>query len=80
MFWSDHGSNPHISSANMDGSNEGKIILTDIQSPNGLAIDFIGNRALTLQFCFFFEYECLDPYYWRRSSTYTVFDFVQNLK
>ena len=61
MFWSDHGSNPHISSANMDGSDEGKIILTDIQSPNGLAIDYIGNRALMLQFFFFFEFEQSKP-------------------
>ena len=46
MFWSDHGSNPHISSANMDGTNDGKIIVTDIQSPNGLAIDFSGKMIL----------------------------------
>ena len=46
MFWSDRGTSPHISSANMDGTEREPIISTHIVSPNGLAIDFNGNICI----------------------------------
>ncbi|KAK4005331.1 hypothetical protein OUZ56_007048 [Daphnia magna] len=39
LFWSDWGSQPHIGSAGMDGSQRKNVITTDIVWPNGLVVD-----------------------------------------
>ncbi len=44
MYWSDWGSNPKIERANVDGTERITLVETDIQWPNGIAIDFAGMR------------------------------------
>ena len=39
MFWTDLGAQPYIGSAGMDGSNQKKIVTTDIIMPSGLVVD-----------------------------------------
>ncbi|KAK3581778.1 hypothetical protein CHS0354_017217 [Potamilus streckersoni] len=44
MFWTDHGSDPHIGRAEMDGQNSTKFIITGVTWPNGLALDYSADR------------------------------------
>ena len=44
MFWTTTTSNgtSYIGSAYMDGTNMNKIVTTNINSPNGIVIDYVG--------------------------------------
>lgn len=44
MFWSDWGENPKIERAGMDGSDRKVIAKTDLQWPNGLAVELSSSR------------------------------------
>lgn len=44
MFWSDWGDNPKIERAGMDGSERKVIAKTDLQWPNGLAVELSSSR------------------------------------
>ncbi|XP_063952170.1 low-density lipoprotein receptor-related protein 6-like [Lytechinus pictus] len=44
MFWTDWGDNPVIERAFMDGTDRSTIISGSLGWPNGLTIDYIGNR------------------------------------
>lgn len=44
MYWSDWGESPHISVADMDGSNRQFFIKDNIVWPNGLTIDYPNKR------------------------------------
>jgi len=44
MYWSDWGKKPKIEKAGLDGSHRRAIVTEDIQWPNGLTIDYAGNR------------------------------------
>lgn len=44
MYWTDWGHQPKISRAFMDGTNSADFVSTDIQWPNGLAIDHPNSR------------------------------------
>ena len=48
MFWTDHGTNPSVKRANMDGSSAGVIISNNIKWPNGIAIDYQGTTLIQL--------------------------------
>lgn len=41
FFWTDHGT-PQISRASMDGSNRITVVNVDIEWPNGMDIDYVG--------------------------------------
>jgi hypothetical protein len=45
MFWSDWGNEPKIERASMDGTSRVAIINSNIQWPNGLAIDYLDRRV-----------------------------------
>ncbi|KAK3592176.1 hypothetical protein CHS0354_013640, partial [Potamilus streckersoni] len=44
MFWTDHGSNPHVGMAEMDGRSRINLITTGVTWPNGLTIDYSAGR------------------------------------
>ena len=48
IIWTDHGTVPHISTADMAGKNPEIIVSEDIKWPNGLALDYTGKYYMTV--------------------------------
>ena len=44
MFWTDWGSNARIERATMHGENRRTIVASDLTWPNGITVDFTGNK------------------------------------
>ncbi|XP_062904698.1 low-density lipoprotein receptor-related protein 1-like isoform X1 [Mobula hypostoma] len=44
LYWTNHGENPHIGRAGMDGTNQSIVINAKIMKPSGLCLDYVNNR------------------------------------
>lgn len=59
LFWTDWGSQSHIGSSNLDGSDRRVIVSSDLSWPNGLVIDFRGKQ---LHFSVFLQCYLIDHF------------------
>ncbi len=44
LYWTDWGHSPHIGRIGLDGTNNSRVITTNIGWPNGLTIDHVTNQ------------------------------------